>query len=71
MADSIWMQCALKIAQLNEIRLRDGIDNTVDMEDEINRLSILVTQELKIDVTGVILRVVQTPENGFDDPIPF
>lgn len=71
MAVSIWMQCALRIAHLNEIRLRDGIDTTVSMEDDINRLALLVAQEVSIDVSGVILKITQNPEHKFDDPIPF
>lgn len=71
MAVTIWMQCALRIAQLNEIRLQDNIDTTVSMEDDINRLALLVTQEVSIDVSGVILKITQDPANKFDEEIPF
>jgi len=63
--ETIWTQCFYEILRLSQLR---NID--VDLA-EVDRLASLVCQELRADATYAIQRVVQDPENKFDDPIPF
>lgn len=63
--ETIWMQCLERLVFLSEIN-GNPVEPVI-----VDRLAVLVTQELTFDVRGLIQRVTQDPDNKFDDPIPF
>lgn len=64
--DTVWVQCMMRLLKLNE--LNGFVEIT---PEEIDRLAVLVTQELTINVAPIIMKITQNPDNKFDDPIPF
>lgn len=73
MADTVWTQCLLQLSKLNEIRLAspDGLPKQGISMEEVDRLALLVTHEMKANVEMTIMKIIQNPANGFDDPVPF
>lgn len=64
--ETVWTQCLFEIIRLNSLR---GIE---DIEvSEVDRLAALVAQDIRVDASFAIKKVVADPDNKFDNPIPF
>jgi len=67
MPDTIWNQCLFELVHLSTIRLSHP---TLELE-EVDRLALLVTKDLKVDASNAIRKIISKTENGFEDDIPF
>ena len=67
MPDTIWNQCLFELVHLSTIRLSHP---TLELE-EVDRLALLVTKDLKVDASNAIRKIISKTVNGFEDDIPF
>ena len=64
--ETVWTQCLMELIKRNSLRRID----TISLK-EVDRMAALVAQEIRIDASRHIMKVVSDTANGFDEEIPF